>query len=442
MQQKFYDVHYHLVDLSHANILSFLSLDGLITKRLVKDVLRKMPFALKFLPLGVAELFPGKIAKRSEEYIRKDAKNIRNLLSVIEGATEFHFLYNDYYLRRTELFGNGPSSRFRKLVITPLLMDFGYKDLDNRDLFYNHPPAKPILNQVVDMFNAIWFYYNYDLILHPTKLYRLKLVKSSTPKEEKLFEIYPFLGINTQNYGLDDIKEMFGKYFAGYENDTPEERQKLLFAKSGTIKFDMEELIFGKGGGEVADYTYLFAGIKLYPPLGFDPWPGEDQAELDKVIFLYSECAKKRLPITVHCSEGGFVASPDAKRLTDPRLGWSMVLKNPEFKDLKLNFAHFGSQGRGKREWRDGIVGQMRGNRNVYSDCSCRTPKKEDYRLVNEMFGSGIGDGLLFGSDFLINLLWSPSYNDYLCNFLETPYLTEEQKMAMCATNPERFLFG
>jgi len=62
--------------------------------------------------------------------------------------------------------------------------------------------------------------------------------------------------------------------------------------------------------------------------------------------------------------------------------------------------------------------------------------------LVNEMFGSGIGDGLLFGSDFLINLLWSPSYNDYLCNFLETPYLTEEQKMAMCATNPERFLFG
>jgi hypothetical protein len=399
-----------------------------------------MPFWLRILPLGISSLFPERVARRAGEYIRKDARNIRNLLSIMEGATEFHFLYNDYYL------GKGPGyfgvgGKFEKIVLTPLLMDFGYKDLDNHDCFYNHPPAKPILNQVVDMFNSIWFYYNYDLVLHPTKRYRLKLVKSTTPKSDKLFEIYPFLGINTQNYKLDDIKEMFDKYFGGYEDDTPLERQKRLFEKSGTVKFDMEELIFGKG---VANdhYRYLFAGIKLYPPLGFDPWPEKNSDEMEKVIFMYGECAKKRLPITVHCSDNGFVASPYAKQLTDPRNGWASFLSLPGYDNLKLNFAHFGSQSDGKKEWREEIFDRMRKDDRVYSDCSCRTPQAKDYRVVKDFFDMGLGKGLLFGTDFLINLLWSDSYNEYLANFIETPYLTDEQKIIMCNVNPEKFLFG
>ncbi len=440
MSRKFYDIHYHMFDLSHANLISFISQDGLITKDLVKALLRKMPLWIRMLPLGISSLFPGKVARRAEEYMRKDARNIRNLLSVIEGATEFHFLYNDYYLRKDPgYFGEG--GRFEHIVLTPLLMDFGYKDLDNHDCFYNHPPAKPILNQVVDMFNSIWFYYNYDLVSHPRKNYRLKLVKSSMPKEKKLFEIYPFLGINTRNYSLGDIKNMFEKYFTGYENDTPEERRQRLFTKSGSIKFDMEELISGNGK-EAGYYGYLFAGIKLYPPLGFDPWPKSNDAEMEKVLYMYGECVKKRLPLTVHCSDSGFVASPYAKQFTDPRKGWASLLSSPGFENLKINFAHFGSQSGGRKEWRREIFNRMRQDDRVYSDCSCRTPRKKDYGLVREFFDMGLGKGLLFGSDFLINLLWSDSYNDYLINFLDTPYLTWEQKMIMCNENPEKFLFG
>jgi hypothetical protein len=50
--------------------------------------------------------------------------------------------------------------------------------------------------------------------------------------------------------------------------------------------------------------------------------------------------------------------------------------------------------------------------------------------------------GFLFGSDFVINLIWSHSYNEYLNNFIRTPLLDERKKELMAVTNPERFLFG
>ena len=49
---------------------------------------------------------------------------------------------------------------------------------------------------------------------------------------------------------------------------------------------------------------------------------------------------------------------------------------------------------------------------------------------------------ILFGTDFIINLIWSDSYNQYLENLLETPHLTDHQKELISEKNPEKFLFG
>jgi len=44
--KKFYDIHYHAFDLSHANLLAFIMREDLITKATVNDVLKQIPWYL------------------------------------------------------------------------------------------------------------------------------------------------------------------------------------------------------------------------------------------------------------------------------------------------------------------------------------------------------------------------------------------------------------
>ena len=176
--------------------------------------------------------------------------------------------------------------------------------------------------------------------------------------------------------------------------------------------------------------------------MGFDPWPADNPVELEKVRFLYSECIRKKLPVTVHCSDGGFVTSPDATSLTDPSKGWQKVLDNPDYKKLKINFAHLGSQSGQVTDWQKTIIGTIESRTNVYTDCSCITPQSKDYEIISKLLNDKTESNLLFGTDFVINLIWSESYNEYLDNFIITQNLTDRQKDLICNKNPERFLFG
>jgi hypothetical protein len=445
MDRKFYDIHYHLFDLSHPNLLAFLLRDDLISKPVVKKILGKLPFLFKILPLWVVTLFAGRITSKVKDFLKHDTGKVLNLLSVMEGATEYHFLYTEYFLLKEKLhFGSPGIARYNKIVLCPLIIDFGYKGMDKHDWFYNLPPAKPVVNQVIDLINAIYLYYNYDIIIHPDKPEKFRLIPTAAPKEKKLFEIYPFLGINTQNYDLPEIAELYDKYFRGYEYDlTPSDRQSKLFNKLGTAKVDLEDMIFRKKEKEDTDYySYLFAGIKLYPPLGFDPWPSDNKSELEKVKFMYSECARRKLPLTVHCSDGGYKTSPDAQKFTDPSQKWQMVLSRPEYKNLKINFAHMGSQKDGKTDWQQSILANIIQNSNVYTDCSCLTPQADDYEIVKKILNKNTESNVLFGTDFVINLIWSASYNEYLNNFIQSPCLDNRQKELISEINPERFLFG
>jgi len=194
MEKKFYDIHYHVFDLSHPNLLAFLLRDDLIDRNTVKRILNKFPFFLQLFPIMTIRLFSGEVVAKIKSYLQKDAVNFRNLLSVLEGAIEYHFLNTEYFLlRERKYFGDFPGALYNKIVICPLMMDFGYKNLNNLECYYNLPPAKPVASQAVDVINAIWFYYNCDLVPHPDKEGRLKIIPSVTPKEKKLFEIYPFL---------------------------------------------------------------------------------------------------------------------------------------------------------------------------------------------------------------------------------------------------------
>jgi len=204
---------------------------------------------------------------------------------------------------------------------------------------------------------------------------------------------------------------------------------------------------FGRFTGNIDEMgSNFFAGVKLYPPLGFDPWPQASAEEMDKVHYLYAYCSEKAIPMTVHVSDGGFIAVPNSEELTSPRK-WQAVLQ--AYPHLKLNLAHMGHQEKKKwglfrrRGWQEAVLELTERYDTVYTDISClgfTAQFYEELRTLLDRHTPRLQERLLFGSDFMINLLWSTSYNDYLALFAHS-CLTHDERRALCEINPERFLF-
>ena len=226
----------------------------------------------------------------------------------------------------------------------------------------------------------------------------------------------------------------------------------------------------------------LFTGIKLYPPLGFDPNPGgstehiHENSRKKRVWYLYKFCEDRQIPITVHTSDGGFQIMEEHLhfKFTSPE-GWLGVLQS--FPKLRINFAHNGVQSaimnNGEHSWKRILFEQIICARkpngewafaNTYSDVSDLLNSTEAYEQWEEGMAVlkldnaqwiHLSDRLLFGSDFMINLRESEKYSDYLSRFVinepkshppknnkfKLQLNSPELRHKMCVTNAERFLF-
>ena len=257
-------------------------------------------------------------------------------------------------------------------------------------------------------------------------------------RPDGLFEIYPFLGLNPRNYEMGRLQTMLDKYFGDYTGSHED-----LSSNMGQFDGNIENL-----------GSNSFAGIKVYPPLGFDPWPDDDSGRT-KVRHLYQYCCQKGIPITAHGSEGGFVTVPkkEAKRLSS--IGkWRSVLEQPEFSRLKLNLAHFPLREKllwvfPKRKRLGEILRLVRDHENVYVDFSNRAVDRSYYlalrRLIDRSPGelrSKLKSRVLFGTDFTVNLMSVDSYNEYLGLFSDNDSFSDAEKNEFCSVNPERFLFS
>jgi hypothetical protein len=378
----------------------------------------------------------------------KEFDLVFNCLSVLENPLEYQFLMLEYFLKENKrnkenllIVNNklkiGSGRFYDKIVLCPLIMDFGKKNLDKKDVFYNLSPQKPIVKQVEDLLNASKVYREKIVVKAENGnnvLWKDRNLAGDEEKklfEEKLFEIYPFIGLNSNNYSDSQLQAMLDKYFDGYEHDTKEERMNKLRENAGKFQGDIYD--------PKVEFTYYFAGIKVYPPLGFAPMPVEDEA-LKKVHLLYDTAEKKRIPIITHCSDGGFTIDKKAEDYTNPK-AWSDVLKN--YSQLKLCFAHFGHQRKNKKKWQDTIIGLIKNYENVYADISCCVGDQKYYDdLLNLIYKHPqLSSRILFGSDFSINLITGErSYNSYLVNFGK--YFDNEFTHRLCSENPETFLFG
>lgn len=408
--KKFYDVHMHAFNLSHPNLLAF------IARMNIRLLLMTTPLSAPIMKL-----------------MGKD-KIIKNLLTMLENDIGDYFLILEYYLRQSPFIKNGNiiglgnetqfTNQYQKIVLTPLIMDFGYKNILS-DTFYKIPAQKPIIEQVEDLVCGINKYLFADLRVDVESSGIASCLYMPATKESKLFEIYPFIGINTANYTLRDVEDVLNIYFG---------KNKSLNA---------DDLYNNMG------FVNGFAGIKLYPPLGFDPWPDNPQ-EHEKVELLYDFCCTRNIPITTHCSDGGFVVTDKAEEFTNPAK-WENVLK--QYPSLKLNIAHMGKQEKktalffARNEWHEKVLKLINDYENVYMDFSCTAFDDAFYKnFIAEVHKQEklihLRERILFGTDFMVNLLWCDSYNSYLDTFCRTEHLTNAEKDLVCSVNPERFLFS
>lgn len=411
MKEKFYDIHMHAMNLSHPYLLAFIRRLNIHQILVFNAILG--PFASLVLGMNL--------------------NKINNILAVMENDIGSFFLLIEDYLKEKEK-GKSPllsygklhigGNVYSKIVLTPLIIDFGYKNIkDNPNIYYNKPSRKPIVEQVIDVFNGI-------------KKYRR--VSDNINQHYGIFEIYPFLGLNTRNYGMRRIRKMLNKYFSGYQRSRVQ-----LNNNMGKFDGDIEHL----GNNS-------FAGIKVYPPLGFDPWP-DNENELAKVRYLYGYCCQKGIPITAHGSEGGFVAVPKEEVKNYTAISkWERVLSEKEYSRLKLNLAHFPAQarlqGKSSQSKRLGeILSLVLNHENVYVDFANNAVNEKYYasleKLLEELPGKlrrKLKSRILFGSDFPINLLSIESYNRYLNTFSKSTSFNDKEKDAFCHANPERFLFS
>ncbi len=420
----FYDIHYHAYDLSHANLSAFI------------------------------ERFTGKIPKNGKVKIRKIPKIIKkvksllklkefflNTLAVFEYPIEDHFLIIEYFLKQEpEIIKNNKicigEKEYDKLVICPLMMDFGQKSSKrNTKGFYTQMPGKPISKQTIDLFNAIKNYYKYTLEKDTNGKFKKIEVSDSNSKP---MVILPFLGVNPEHYKKGDVKALFVQYFKKYEKDTKEARIERAFKDSikAFIEFDGRLIDEKEKNINLPD---MFFGVKVYPPLGFNP-------DTDESKKLFDLCIEKKLPVTTHCSDTGFITASkeDFVNFTAPGNNWNIILSNEKYKKLKLNYAHFGVQRKNKIEWRKKLIEQMNLYPNVYSDISSLAHEKKYYEVLIDWLKENnkteiCSQRLLFGSDFIMNLLETDSYNHYLKNAENC----KDQDLIenICTKNPEKFLF-
>ena len=483
--------------------------------------------------VNVLSIFENDIG-RQLRYIELDYmslnKPVKNEIEKFHGkvnVSEFNKRINSKWQQANNSF-TIDGEQFNKVILTPLIMDFNYKgfdDLNKKKVHYNLAPRKPIIDQAIDLFNGIQDY------------------RKST--EFDLLEVFPFLGINTENYDLgvnikisssvnvpealkqkvkyisetknlillkklndEDIRVIksiikntddlvlvikkinkipdpyFGEDGFPKKNTLPKMLEKYFGERTGeytrkyTGKYEdfidnYEKLFPNKkpDSDEIKTFkndvsSNFFSGIKVYPPLGFNPWPENDPEKFDKVNYLYQFCCEKNIPVTTHCSDGGFV-------IIDKEIDWEIVSPYTwrkvldKYPKLKLNFAHFGVEIKktehGWGEWINEILSIIDDDKfeNVYTDFSDIGKSNKEYKklvkainkFADKKFSNKPGDKIkfyekisghiLFGTDFMVNLFGIDSYLEYLEIFsLTDAFQSPLNKLNFCKGNPERFLFG
>lgn len=392
--RPFFDIHCHLMSFDEPDFIMFLKQIGdNMSKEAFNSMLSPdylLDFKNKHLPTKVGNLINvmSHSQKEMAEIMEGDLKG-----DYIDDA-KLAFIQEDEF--------HFANQSFDKFVICPMVMDFT-----------NRHPLENIHYKSRSPKDAFWYD---DKMLESISLFY---------KENKnsMVEILPFAGINPPSYSLEEVEQWLHKYFKRFKTSEHYQNRRRPH----------------------------FFGIKLYPPLGFNPVPTEEE-EIAKVECIYAFAEKNMIPITTHCDDGGYrITDVETSHKNTSPDSWVKVLE--KYPKLKLNFAHFGRQYHRNRflqkqeKWRNEIIDLILTYDNVYADFSFNGVSSDYYEDLVAKFTQlksyeleKLSARLMFGSDFMINLSKVKSYHHYLKIYEASP-LSEVHKLNFAGLNCRRFLF-
>ena len=410
MHNWFFDTHFHAMTLSHPNLIAFLN-----------------EVDTNFSELVISGMFsPNYIASRRDPL--KILPKVENMLAVMDRPIDEIFMLMEddlsgfFKQEESETAGyevgaflkNGQISirnqSYDRIGFCPMVMDFSQGKVHNNKIYYHKTLQNKLDTYIQDTINGIRGFH----IRRP----------------ESIIRFFPFLGINPYFHSFEYLQKLIEKYvripFLPYDHYTIDD--------------------------------HMFYGIKIYPPLGFDPWP-EDREEKEKLTYIYRFCEKKRVPITTHCDDQGFRTIPpkDSWNFTSPNR-WELVLE--EFPDLIIDFAHYGRQYRPAvnlsltkpallaNPWFHDIIRLMQKFEYVFADFSFSGATPQFYKALEMHLKTLPPEQMqrvlqrsLFGSDFMVNLSKVASYNQFYTIFDESPF-PDDAIHKFVSENPLSFVTG
>lgn len=318
-------------------------------------------------------------------------------------------------------------------LFTPLIMDFEHSILDYNPSYVGQ---KLLSDQVLDLESQAKSTHIKDALL------------------ENKWLILPFLGLDLRR-------------FTDKENIDNELDDLISTHSSGIKIIALSE--FDKPTNYLYEtYNGYCIGIKLYPSLGCDIWP-EDEERQDINVALIKELATRELPVTVHCQkdsyESGDLEIDDTTLINyaNPNK-WDKLLTKAGNPKVFLNFAHFGGEEGVKRlvnwrSWKNGdgntlknkkffsafdndtkawtymIIKLIKTQKNLYSDLAAFNFEDgkavasllwliylDDEGLLDQEFEGSIyklRDKLLFGTDIPMTMYQYPEYKSQVKDFIK-----------------------
>ena len=413
VMRYFADCHFHVMTMDHPDFAAFFrsfydSAPGLLAANATQDYI-----------LTPQLLRGSNLINTLENTLAAFERPIGETLQMMEDDLEGRFSspQKEEYAPLEPYIHAGKLSirglEFDRMLMIPLVMDFSQDQKELDRIYYSFRAEDKLTGYAEDTIEGMRAYYS--------------------GHENGLFEFYPFIGIDPRLHSVRFLENLLDRSVnTSHTFHAPHEIPKKPFY-----------------------------GIKIYPPLGFRPWPA-DRETLDKHRLLYDFCQKNRVPIITHCDDQGFrgVSAEEAWQLTDPA-GWRTVLEN--YPDLVIDFAHYGKQyaiaSRNNLQsismrlkkmpdspWFHTIISLMEDFGGVYADMSFSGCLPEFYCELLNYIGEQeekkrelILSRTLFGSDFSVNLLKIESYTQYYSIFEDSPF-SDEQIIRVASTNPVRFL--